>query len=85
MASCVKPLAVPADVPGPCAASAAPDASAIDATASTHAAMRCLIPDVMTTSSNGPDRDTATVYAGFRLVGMLRHWQFALAVWRERS
>jgi len=38
--------------------------------------MRCLIPDVMTTSSNGSDRDTAIVYAGFRLVGIVNGWQF---------
>jgi hypothetical protein len=31
----------------------------------------------MTTSSNRPDRDTKTVYAGFPLVGMVRGWQFA--------
>src|SRR5690348_12024239 len=76
MASWVKWPAVPADVPGPCDASAAPDASTIDGTASAKAAMRCLIPDVMATSSNGSDRDTSAVYDGFYLVGIVCGWQF---------
>src|SRR5262249_38828515 len=38
-------------VPGPCDASTAAGASAIDATASARSVARCLFPDVMTTSS----------------------------------
>ena len=56
----------------PCAASAAPDAITIDAVIGANAAMLCLIPEVMATSSNGSDRDTITVHAGFGAAAMAR-------------
>src|SRR5438105_3772060 len=89
MASCVKPLAVPAPVPGPCDASTASDAKTIGAIASAKVAMPCLIPDVMTTSFDGPrsrygdilrrfpacgDRSRLAIYCGSAEEVVMKTW-----------